>query len=196
MACPSTARGKMQCLAGTHRVGCLLLLARRCRPTPGDSAGVADQRLYPCDCHAASDALISASGQCQWPVTTLRPPVLAARFAAEPAWRPWAVLAAAAGIAAVVFIAAFGAAGGPGGLAGLWERKVSQEAVSYDDGLLPGAVGSARSADGQQLRGQHYPGRDQGGAVPGQAASLDQRNPVTREHLRPVVRAERIRLVG
>jgi hypothetical protein len=48
--------------------------------------------------------------------------VLAARFAAEPAWRRWAVFAAAAGVATIVFIAAFGAAGGHGGLAGLWER--------------------------------------------------------------------------
>src|SRR6516225_8753617 len=48
--------------------------------------------------------------------------VLAARFAAEPLWRRWAVFAAAAGVATIVFIAAFGAAGGHGGLAGLWER--------------------------------------------------------------------------
>ena len=48
--------------------------------------------------------------------------VLARRFAAEPAWRGWAMLAAAAGIATLVFIAAFGAAGAHGGLAGLWER--------------------------------------------------------------------------
>ena len=48
--------------------------------------------------------------------------VLAARFAAEPGWRRWAVPAAAAGVATIVFIAAFGAAGGHGGLAGLWER--------------------------------------------------------------------------
>src|SRR6516164_726131 len=48
--------------------------------------------------------------------------VLAARFAAEPAWRSWAVPAAAAGVATIVFIAAFGAAGGHGGVARLWER--------------------------------------------------------------------------
>ena len=48
--------------------------------------------------------------------------VLAARFAAEPGWRRWAVFAAAAAVATIVFIAAFGAAGGHGGLAGLWER--------------------------------------------------------------------------
>jgi len=48
--------------------------------------------------------------------------VLAARFAAEPLWRRWAVFAAAAGVASIVFIAAFGAGGGHGGLAGLWER--------------------------------------------------------------------------
>src|SRR5215469_8390208 len=48
--------------------------------------------------------------------------VLAARFAAEPLWRRWAVFAAAAGVATIMFIAAFGAAGGHGGLAGLWER--------------------------------------------------------------------------
>ena len=48
--------------------------------------------------------------------------VLAARFAAEPAWRRWALFAAAAGLATIVFIAAFGAAGAHGGLAGLWER--------------------------------------------------------------------------
>ena len=48
--------------------------------------------------------------------------VLAARFAAEPAWRRWAPFAAAAGVATIVFIAAFGAAGAQGGLAGLWER--------------------------------------------------------------------------
>src|SRR6516165_6635550 len=48
--------------------------------------------------------------------------VLAARFAAEPAWRRWAVPAAAAGVATVLFITAFGAAGGHGGLGGLWER--------------------------------------------------------------------------
>jgi hypothetical protein len=45
--------------------------------------------------------------------------VLAARFAAGPGWRRWALFAAAAGVATVVFIAAFGAGGG---LAGLWER--------------------------------------------------------------------------
>jgi len=48
--------------------------------------------------------------------------VLAARFAAEPGWRRWAVFAAAAGVATIVFIAAFGAAGAHGGMAGLWER--------------------------------------------------------------------------
>ena len=48
--------------------------------------------------------------------------VLAARFAAEPLWRRWAVVATAAGVATTVFIAAFGAAGGHGGLAGVWER--------------------------------------------------------------------------
>src|SRR6516162_4682882 len=48
--------------------------------------------------------------------------VLAARFAAEPGWRRWAVFAAAAGMATIVFIAVFGAAGGHDGLAGLWER--------------------------------------------------------------------------
>jgi len=48
--------------------------------------------------------------------------VLAARFAAEPGWRRWAVFAVAAGVATIVLIAAFGAAGGHGGLAGLWER--------------------------------------------------------------------------
>jgi uncharacterized protein DUF998 len=48
--------------------------------------------------------------------------VLARRFAAEPAWRGWAMPTAAAGIATLVFIAAFGAAGAHGGLAGLWER--------------------------------------------------------------------------
>jgi len=48
--------------------------------------------------------------------------VLAARFAAEPLWRRWAVFAAAAGVATIMFIAAFGTAGGHGGLAGLWER--------------------------------------------------------------------------
>jgi hypothetical protein len=48
--------------------------------------------------------------------------VLAARFAAEPGWRRWAVFATAAGVAAVMFIAAFGATGGHGGLAGFWER--------------------------------------------------------------------------
>src|SRR5215472_2485049 len=36
--------------------------------------------------------------------------VLAARFAAAPAWRGWSVLAAAAGVATIVFIGAFGAA--------------------------------------------------------------------------------------
>ena len=48
--------------------------------------------------------------------------VLAARFAAEPGWRRWAVFAVAAGVATIVFIAAFGAAGAHGGLAGLCER--------------------------------------------------------------------------
>jgi hypothetical protein len=48
--------------------------------------------------------------------------VLAARFAAEPGWRRWAVAAAAAGVATIVFAAVFGAAGGHGGLAGLWDR--------------------------------------------------------------------------
>src|SRR5215472_1384325 len=48
--------------------------------------------------------------------------VLAARFAAEPLWRRWAVFAAATGVATIIFIAAFGAADGHGGLAGLWER--------------------------------------------------------------------------
>jgi hypothetical protein len=48
--------------------------------------------------------------------------VLAARFAAEPGWRRWAIFAAVAGAATIMFIAAFGAAGGHAGLAGLWER--------------------------------------------------------------------------
>src|SRR5262249_19648956 len=61
--------------------------------------------------------------------------VLAARFAAEPAWRRWAVFAVAAGVATVVFIAAFGAAGGPGGLGGLGER-----AAGAAPAVLTGAV--------------------------------------------------------
>ena len=48
--------------------------------------------------------------------------VLAARFAAEPGWRRWAVVALGAGVATISFIGAFGAAGGHDGLAGLWER--------------------------------------------------------------------------
>jgi len=46
-----------------------------------------------------------------------------------------------------------------------------------------------------QLRGQPGPRRDEGRAVPGQAAALDQGHPVAGEHLRAVVRAERVRLV-
>ena len=37
-------------------------------PPPVTAPGFAGQRLYPCECHAASDALASASGQCRWPV--------------------------------------------------------------------------------------------------------------------------------
>ena len=80
--------------------------------------------------------------------------VLAARFAAEPAWRRWAAVAAAAGVATVVFIAAFGAAGGHGGLAGLWERAAGGATSVLSVAVLarlavtsrPGARSPRRSA--------------------------------------------------
>jgi len=78
--------------------------------------------------------------------------VLAARFAAEPAWRRWAVPAAAAGVATVVFIAAFGAAGGHGGAAGLWERAAGAATSVLTVAVLARlAVLSRRAARARRL---------------------------------------------
>jgi len=78
--------------------------------------------------------------------------VLAARFAAEPAWRRWALFAAAAGVATVVFIAAFGAAGGHGGLAGLWERAAGAATSVLTVAVLARlAVLSRRAAPARRL---------------------------------------------
>src|SRR6516162_2126654 len=74
--------------------------------------------------------------------------VLAARFAAEPAWRRWAPFAAAAGVATVVFIAAFGA----GGLAGVWERAAGgATSVLTVAVLIRLAVTSRRAARARRL---------------------------------------------
>ena len=80
--------------------------------------------------------------------------VLAARFAAEPAWRRWAVLAAAAGVATVVFIAAFGAAGGHGGLAGLWERAAGGATSVLTVAVLARLAALGRSAARARRLGQ------------------------------------------
>src|SRR6516225_6086737 len=79
--------------------------------------------------------------------------VLAARFAAEPAWRRWAVFAAAAGVATIVFIAAFGAAGGHGGVAGLWERAAGAATSVLTVAVLARlAVLSRRATRARHLR--------------------------------------------
>jgi hypothetical protein len=78
--------------------------------------------------------------------------VLAARFAAEPLWRRWAVPAAAAGVATIVFIAAFGAAGGHGGAAGLWERAAGAATSVLTVAVLARlAVLSRRAARARRL---------------------------------------------
>src|SRR5262249_233733 len=108
--------------------------------------------------------------------------VLAARFAAEPSWRRWAVFAAAAGGAAVGFIAPVGAPGGHGGGAGGWAGwrgcgKVAPGQVAgclrwrcspgwpFSAVALPGPATSARRA-GRWRDGAGRPG----GAGPGPAA--------------------------
>src|SRR6516225_4586299 len=79
--------------------------------------------------------------------------VLAARFAAEPGWRRWAVCAAAAGVATIVFIAAFGAAGGHGGVAGLWERAAGAATSVLTVAVLARlAVLSRRATRARHLR--------------------------------------------
>ena len=72
--------------------------------------------------------------------------VLAARFAAEPLWRRWAVFAAAAGVATIMFIAAFGTAGGHGGLAGLWERAAGGATSVLTVAVLARLAALGRSA--------------------------------------------------
>jgi hypothetical protein len=79
--------------------------------------------------------------------------VLAARFAAEPLWRRWAVVAAAAGVATIVLIAAFGAAGGHGGLAGLWERAAGGATSVLTVAVLARLAVTGRPAAGPRLRG-------------------------------------------
>jgi hypothetical protein len=79
--------------------------------------------------------------------------VLAARFAAEPAWRRWAVFAAAAGIAAVVFITVFGTAGGHGGLAGLWERAAGGTTSVLSVAVLARLAAISRPAAGAHRGG-------------------------------------------
>ena len=79
--------------------------------------------------------------------------VLAARFAAEPGWRRWAVLAAAAGVATIVFIGAFGAARGHGGLAGLWERAAGGATSVLTVAVLARLAVTSRSAAGARCSG-------------------------------------------
>ena len=77
--------------------------------------------------------------------------VLAARFAAEPLWRRWAVFAAAAGVATIMFIAAFGAAGGHGGLAGLGERAAGGATSVLTVAVLARLAVTSRPADRADL---------------------------------------------
>jgi hypothetical protein len=86
--------------------------------------------------------------------------VLAARFAAEPLWRRWALVAAAAGVACIVFIAAFGVAGGHGELAGLWER-----AAGGVTSVLTVAVLARLAAASRLAAGARRPARRPGGGV-------------------------------
>jgi len=79
--------------------------------------------------------------------------VLAARFAAAPAWRGWSVLAAAAGVATIVFIGAFGAAGGHGGLAGLWERAAGAATSVLTVAVLARLAVLSRRATGARRLG-------------------------------------------
>jgi hypothetical protein len=79
--------------------------------------------------------------------------VLAARFAAEPGWRRWAVFAVAAGVATIVLIAAFGAAGGHGGLAGLWERAAGGATSVLTVAVLARLAVTSRPAARPRLRG-------------------------------------------
>jgi hypothetical protein len=79
--------------------------------------------------------------------------VLAGRFAAEPAWRRWAVFATAAGIAAVVFITAFGAAGGHGGLAGVWERAAGGATSVLSVAVLARLAATSRPGGAARRRG-------------------------------------------
>jgi hypothetical protein len=72
--------------------------------------------------------------------------VLAARFAAEPGWRRWAVFAAAAGGATIVFTAAFGAGAAHGGLAGLWERAAGGTTSVLTVAVLVRLAASSRPA--------------------------------------------------
>ena len=79
--------------------------------------------------------------------------VLAGRFAAEPAWRGWALVAAAAGVATIVFIAAFGAAGGHGGLAGVWERAAGGATSVLSLAVLARLAAISRTAARTRRRG-------------------------------------------
>src|SRR6516225_3732111 len=79
--------------------------------------------------------------------------VLAARFAAEPGWRRWAVPAAAAGVATIVFIAAFGATGGHGGLAGLRERAAGGATSVLTVAVLARLAVTSRPVAGARRRG-------------------------------------------
>jgi hypothetical protein len=79
--------------------------------------------------------------------------VLAARFAAEPGWRRWAVLAVAAGVATIVFIAAFGATGGHGGLAGLRERAAGGATSVLTVAVLARLAVTSRPVAGARRRG-------------------------------------------
>jgi hypothetical protein len=77
--------------------------------------------------------------------------VLAARFAAEPGWRRWAVVALAAGVATLVFIGAFGAAGGYGGLAGVWERAAGGATTVLTVAVLARLAFTSRPPDTADL---------------------------------------------
>jgi hypothetical protein len=79
--------------------------------------------------------------------------VLAARFAAEPGWRRWAVFAAVAGVATIVFITAFGTAGGHGGLAGAWERAAGAATSVLTVAVLARLAVTSRPAARARRRG-------------------------------------------